>query len=402
MKKIELVSPAGNFPSLIAAINAGADAVYFGGRKFNARLGVENFTEEEIKKAILLCKKNNVKAYITINTLISDKEISECLKFLKYINELSPSAVIIQDVGLLNLIKENKINIPLHASTQMTVVNSETAQFLKDIGFKRIILARELTREEIVNIKNKVDIEVEVFTHGALCFSYSGLCLFSSLVGGRSGNRGICPQVCRLSYDILEDNKKINKTKIYPLSCGDLCLIDYIPQLVNSNISALKIEGRGKSWEYVAVVTSAYRKVIDNYYENPDKFFVEEKDKIKLQQIFNRGFTSGFTFSDKNILSFTRPNNRGIFMGRIQDIDYEKFRIKFLTNFPVNSGDKVEIWTTRGGRVSVEIKEEGGKGTVSLKIPEDLINKIKVKDRVFKVFDAELYKEIKKYAQDKS
>lgn len=396
MKKIELVSPAGNFQSLRSAIKAGCDAVYFGGKNFNARLNADNFTNEELKEAIKLCRKNNVKAYITVNTLISDNETKEFIDFLKYLSSLSPDALIIQDIGILYLIKEEGINIPLHASTQMNVTNSQTAKFLKDIGIKRIILARELTFSEIISIKSKVDIEIEIFTHGALCFSYSGLCLFSSYVGGRSGNRGTCSQPCRLNYNIYENNKLINKSKTYPLSCKDLCLIDYISQIANSSIDALKIEGRGKNWEYVALTTSIYRKAIDSYYESPDKFEIPPEYKIKLEQIFNRGFTKGEIFSDKNILGFTRPNNRGVLLGRIESVDYKNSIVKIATKYPINKKDKIEIWTSKGGRVVVEAKEKS-KEKAEIKIPSCMINQIKVKDRVFRTFDAQLQKEIEEY-----
>lgn len=343
MKKVELLAPAGSMESLYAAVQNGADAVYLGGAKFSARAYASNFDEENMIKAVEYCHLYNVKVYITVNTLIKEDEIKEAIEYTKFLYEIGVDALIIQDTGLAELIRRNFPSFEIHASTQMTVHNGEGAMFLKKLGFSRIVLSRELSLEEIKHISKDLDIETEIFIHGALCISYSGQCLMSSLIGGRSGNRGRCAQPCRLPYEII--NKTTEKAKKgYLLSPKDICTIENINHLIDSGTSSLKIEGRMKRPEYVAGVVAAYRKAIDEAYKSlgftgdslqlKDKLRIEsgkrkvdekrnvniEEEKRKLLKLFNReGFSKAYLFGNtgREMMAYKFPKNTGIEIGKV-------------------------------------------------------------------------------------
>lgn len=277
---IELLAPAGDFDCVRAAVSAGADAVYVGASKFSARQNATNFNKEELDKAISYCHIRGVKVYLAINTLIADTELDEALNKAKEAYESGVDAFIVQDIGVAKLLRD-LFDIPVHASTQMTVFDSNGIDFLKKIGIKRVVLARECSKKEIEKIGKNSEIETEIFCHGAICVSYSGQCLMSSMIGGRSANRGLCAQPCRLPYSI--DNKKA-----YYLSPKDLSLVDYLDEIKNANVKSLKIEGRMKGPSYVAATVSVFRKAID-------KGQIDESDREMLIKAFSRGgkFTKG-------------------------------------------------------------------------------------------------------------
>ncbi|MCK9198976.1 MAG: U32 family peptidase, partial [Bacilli bacterium] len=251
MKRIELLSPAGTYEAFLASVQNGADAVYLGGKLFGARAYAANFDNEDLVNIIKYAHAHNVKVYITVNTIVFNKEIEELIKFLDFIYLNDVDAVIVQDLGIINLIKNRYKNLDIIASTQMNIHNIEGAQRLKQLGIKRVVIARETDLQTIRKILDEVDIEVEVFAHGALCVCYSGECLLSSFIGKRSGNRGKCAQPCRLSYTLLCNNEKVSEEK-YLLSMKDLCTLDNLDEIIKSGVGALKIEGRMKSSEYVA------------------------------------------------------------------------------------------------------------------------------------------------------
>ena len=260
--EIELLSPVGDFECLKAAVQNNADAVYFGADLFSARASAKNFNLEELEQAIKYCKIRGVKTNLTLNILIKNNEISDAFELAKKAYEFGIDAIIVQDLGLAKQLITAFPDLPIHGSTQMSVHNLQGALELQSLGFKRVVLSRELSIEEIEYITQNVDIEIECFIHGALCISYSGQCLFSSMIGGRSGNRGKCAQGCRLPYELIENEEKVID-KGYLLSPRDLCVLDYIPRLLNCGVKCLKIEGRMKNSEYVAIVTRIYRKYID-------------------------------------------------------------------------------------------------------------------------------------------
>jgi putative protease len=316
MKKIELLAPAGSMESLIAAINNGADAIYLGGNKFSARAYASNFDNETMMKAVDYAHSYNVKVYVTINTALKQNELKEALKYAGYLYEIGVDALIIQDVGLINLIKDVYPNFELHASTQMTIHNGEGALYFKEKGLQRIVLSRELTLEEIKYISKDLGIETEIFVHGALCVCYSGQCLMSSMIGGRSGNRGRCAQPCRMQYTIKGENS--GEKKGYLLSPKDTCLIEDVDGIIKSGTASLKVEGRMKKPEYVAGVTRNYRKAIDKALK-VGKFDLN-KGRNELAQLFNReGFSKAYLYKNvgKDMISYNYPKNTGVFIGQV-------------------------------------------------------------------------------------
>lgn len=318
MNKIELLAPAGSMESLIAAINNGADAIYLGGSKFSARAYASNFDNETMMNAVDYAHSYGVKVYVTMNTLLKQSELKEALKYVGYLYEIGVDALIIQDTGLINLSKKVYPKFELHASTQMTVHNGEGALYFREKGLQRIVLSRELSLDEIKHISTDLGIETEIFVHGALCVCYSGQCLMSSMIGGRSGNRGRCAQSCRMQYTL--KGETTGEKKGYLLSPKDTCLIEDIESIIKSGTSSLKVEGRMKKPEYVAGVTQNYRKAIDKV-EKQTKFDLN-KGRNQLAQLFNRqGFSKAYLYKNtgKDMMSFNYAKNTGVFIGKVQD-----------------------------------------------------------------------------------
>ena len=338
--KYELLAPAGSFDSLKAAVAAGCDAVYVGGSMFGARAFANNFSTEELIEAIDYCHMYGRSIYLTVNTLLKNDEIeSRLYEYIKPLYEAGLDAVIVQDLGVLAYIKKHFPDIEIHASTQMTILGDDFAKELKGLGVKRVVTPRELSLSEIKNIYDNANVEIETFVHGALCYCYSGQCLMSSLIGGRSGNRGKCAQPCRLPYSLDEREGK------YYLSPKDLCALKKLPELLESGIYSLKIEGRMKNPEYVFTVTSIYRKYIDMYEAyGKDKYVVDEADINKLMDIYNRGgFTDGF-FKKQNssdIIFTEKPNHMGVKAGTITKISGNN--IYFDNIIDLNKNDVLEF-----------------------------------------------------------
>ncbi len=386
MHKPELLAPVGGKEALIAAIVNGADAVYFGGLLFSARQYASNFWREELEWAIDYVHIHGVKAYITVNTLIKDSELEEACQYLQFLCNCGADAVIVQDFGLLWLLREQLPELPVHASTQMTIHNVEGAKFLLDMGVKRVVLARELSLNEIRRIKNETSIEVETFIHGALCFSYSGQCLLSSMIGGRSGNRGYCAQPCRKKY-------KINEAEGYLLSPKDLNMSEHIGALIDAGIDSFKLEGRMKRPEYVAGVVGVYRKLIDRYFDAPSNFQVTEDEKHTLLQLFNRGFTTGYFFGNhgSELMSRKYPHNIGIELGYIVDYEPRKKLVSIYLKAPLRTGDGIG-WretgvTVRNMYVNNQRATSANAGS-TVKINLDI--EAKKGDAVFKTCDSQL------------
>ena len=343
-KEIELLSPAGDFTCLKAAVQNGANCIYFGSNLFSARASAKNFDDTELKEAIQYCKIRGVKTNLTLNILIKNNEFANAFNLAKKAYEYGIDAIIVQDLGLAKLLIESFPDLPIHASTQMSIHNLQGALKLQELGFSRIVLARELSINEIEYICQNTSIEIECFIHGALCISYSGQCLFSSMIGGRSGNRGTCAQSCRLPYELIENNKTtIDKGHL--LSPKDLCSLEYIPRLVNAGVKSFKIEGRMKTPEYVATVTKTYRKYID-LAQSGKEYKIEEKDIKNLMQVFNRGnFSSGHlsTSPNQQLIFPEKPNNMGLFIGHIEKYNSSKGLITIISEEPLEIGDTISI-----------------------------------------------------------
>ena len=389
--RTELLAPAGSFDALKAAVNAGADAVYLAGENFGARAYAENFSRDTLIDAVKFAHLRGVKVHVTTNTILADDELENFAEYIKFLRKADVDALLVQDLGAVEFIRKVAPDIPLHASTQMTIHNLEGAKILAELGFSRVVLSRELSLAEIENIAKNSPIETEIFIHGALCVCYSGQCLMSSMIGGRSGNRGRCAQPCRLPYKLVDANGKnlLNENVgEYLLSPKDLNTLELLPQIVSTGVTSLKIEGRMKRPEYVATVVKVYRDALDK---------VNDVDaKRKLAQIFNRDFTTAYLEKNqgKNLISDKRPNNRGVLIGRVTKIDGNKLTLKLAEK--ISQGDQVEIWVKVGGRVTFTVdkfKVDGDFCTLEV----DNLRGVKVHDRAFKIFDAELTAEAKKY-----
>lgn len=306
MKELELLAPAGSLKTLKAVIHAGADAVYLGGSMFGARAYANNFNEEELLEAIRFGHIHGRKIILAVNTLLKEYELGQLYDYLHPYYEAGLDAVIVQDMGVMEFIKTHFPNLPIHTSTQMTITNVEGARLLKEQGVERVVTAREMSLEEIQRIHDEVGVELESFIHGALCYCYSGQCLFSSIIGGRSGNRGRCAQPCRLSYEVLQGEKNLTGHHATPiLSLKDMCTLPFLYELADHGIYSFKIEGRMKTPEYAAGVVSIYRKYMDSYLDG-SRIPVEKKDIRALLELGNRGgFTNGYYYhhNDSDMLS---------------------------------------------------------------------------------------------------
>lgn len=360
-KQIELLAPVGSIDSLYAAVQNGANAVYLGGKLFNARHSASNFDSSELKEAIKYAHLNEVKVYITVNILLDDKEIEDTLDYVRFLYGIDADAIIVQDIGLASLVRELFPKLAIHASTQMTINNLYGAKHLEEMGFTRVVLARETPLREIQDIKANTNIELESFVHGALCVSYSGQCLMSSMIGGRSGNRGRCAQPCRMQYSITDKEGGLvdGWDKRYALSPRDLNTIEHLDKIIDSGITSLKIEGRMKRPEYVATIVSNYRRALDQGLET-----ITEQDKNNITQIFNRQFTKGIILDDfgENFISYDRPDNRGTILGYVSRVD--KYKVYIMLEEDVEKGDGIELSLQNGGYKGLKLPLDGKKGTI--------------------------------------
>lgn len=394
---IELLSPVGDFECLKAAVQNGADSVYFGANMFSARASAKNFDIENLEMAINYAKLRGVKTNLTLNILIKNNEFGAAFELAKKAYEFGIDAIIVQDLGLASLLIKSFPDLAIHASTQMSVHNLEGVKKLEKIGFKRIVLSRELSIQEIEYICKNTNVEIECFIHGALCISYSGQCLFSSMVGGRSGNRGRCAQPCRLPYTLLENNKELNKG--YLLSPRDLCGLEYLSDLINAGVTCLKIEGRMKTPDYVATVTRTYRKYIDMIANNNQQVSIDDQDMHNLMQVFNRGgFSDGHLSNseNRNLIFKEKPSNIGIFLGTVTNFNNNKGHITLNLKDNISIGDKISISTFKEDAVytvSELMLKDKNMQTVEAGNPVKIgrmKGNIKVGDKIYKIFSKNL------------
>lgn len=389
---VELLSPVGDFDCLKAAVQNGANSVYFGGQLFNARENATNFNDENLKEAIQYAKLRNVKVDFTLNTLIKDEEFNDAIELTKKIYKYGADAVIVQDLGLAKFIINNFPGLHVHASTQMTMHNLYGALQCEKMGFKRVVLSRELSLDEIRYICKNSNIEIETFIHGAICISYSGQCLLSSSIGARSGNRGKCAQPCRLPYELYENDKKIDNG--YLLSTRDLCSLEYIPDLINAGVKCFKIEGRMKTPEYVATTTRIYRKYIDLAINDKENYKVDENDIKELMQVFNRGgFSTGNLKSSANLdyVYQEKPNNMGLYIGNVSNIDSKKGLVTFKTNEKLHIGDRISFQKEEHKYTISELMKKGK--NIQEALPNNVVTigrmkgNINLGDKVYKLSD---------------
>jgi len=337
---VELLSPAGDFNCLKAAIDNGANAVYLGGKNFSARAFATNFDNDELIRAIKYAHLRNVKIYVTVNTLLSDSELENALKQIEFYYHNNVDALIIQDLGLYYVIKQKYPDFDLHCSTQMHIHNIDGIKVAKELGFKKVVVARE-SNLEFIKEACKQGIDIETFVHGAICVSYSGQCLMSSATKTRSANKGMCAQCCRLKYNLYsKDKQSINSDSAYLLSPKDMMLIENIGDLISAGVSSFKIEGRLKSAAYVGYITSLYRKAIDAYYEKR-KFVLTSSILKNVKVLFNRDFTNDYLFNKAELFGQNTPNHLGIKIGEVIKNFNKQTYIKL--SYPVNQFDGIRI-----------------------------------------------------------
>ena len=401
MKK-ELLSPAGDFETLKQAIHNGCDAVYLGGKKFGARKFASNFDDEEMIKAIKYCHLYGVKIYVTVNTIIFDNEVDDCLKYVTFLHKNGVDAVIMQDMGMITLVRKVLPNLDIHVSTQAHTHNINQIRLLEELGVTRIVTAREMSLGEIKKLDTKL--EIETFIHGALCVCYSGQCLFSSFLLNRSGNRGECAGICRLPFKLLENGNEIKTEGKYLLSPKELNTTNHIKELLDSNITSFKIEGRMKSPTTIGFITRLYRMLIDHYEKN-EEISLTSTEQEQLMVLFNRGFTEGYLFnkSGKDLMNITSPNHVGIMMGKV--IDFNKKRIKIKLDKPLHQNDGIRFEQEQLGMIVNYIYGDHDK-LVSSANSGDIIeidNKVGLSKKcdVLKTVDSLLLEELEKYKEKK-
>lgn len=391
--QVELLAPAGNMAALHAAVAGGADAVYLGLETFNARRGADNFTLETLREACDFAHLRGVSVYVTMNTIILPDEVGEALECVRQAYRAGADGFIVQDIGLAAEISRTLPEASLHLSTQMNTHNLAGVRAAARLGAERITLAREVSLDEIALLcaaAAEEGMEVEVFAHGALCVCYSGQCFMSSMIGGRSANRGMCAQACRLSYEL--QNKALQKSLPSPgdhlLSPQDLCTVDRVDDLVAAGVASLKIEGRMKSPEYVFAVTSVYRKALDAALAK-ENAAITDADRDRLTDAFSRGFTTAYLDGKRgnDIMSYQRPNNRGLFLGRVDEVRDGAAYLK--SAHALTEGDVLEFWTRKGnGTLTLGPVRTDKKGRYHLPL-EGKTRTVKAGDRVFRVRSAE-------------
>ena len=404
MNEIELLAPVGSFDALKAAVQNGANAVYLGGKDFSARASANNFDREELIEAVKYAHIRDVRVFVTTNTLIKQDEIEDFVEYAKFLYDIDVDALIMQDIGVAMLIHDLLPDFELHASTQMVAHSLEDVQYLESIGFKRIVLARELTVDEIKYICDNTNVDIEIFVHGALCVCYSGGCLMSSMIGNRSGNRGRCAQPCRQKYTMIDisTGEEIHSNGEYLLSTKDLNTIEDVDKIIETGVLSLKIEGRMKKPEYVATVINSYRNAIDEY-QATKKVNISTETMEDLYTIFNRKFTKGLILGEvgEDVMNSNVPNNQGLYVGKVVDYNKKAKRLKIKLEGTLKKGDGINLGGGTIGRIikGKEIAQIGYKGeTIEL----DFIGEARKNQPVFKTSDTNLIDKAQKtYTQDK-
>ncbi|MBC8568925.1 U32 family peptidase [Mogibacterium sp. NSJ-24] len=401
MRKLELLAPAGDLEKLKIAVDYGADAVYFGGEMFSLRAGAGNFSESEIIEGVKYAHDKGVKCHMAFNIFAHNEDIEPLTQYLKKIKKIPIDAFIVSDPGIISIIKDVIPEAELHLSTQANMTNYATANFWYRQGVRRLVLARELTFEEIKDIKSNIpdDMELEAFVHGAMCISYSGRCLLSNFMINRDANRGQCAHPCRWKYKLVEEQRpgehypvEEDSRGTYIMNSKDLCMLEYIPQLADAGISSVKIEGRMKSVFYVATVVSAYRRAIDTYYDNPDGFVYNPEWMEELKKASHREFTTGFYFNkptdkDQNYQTsdYTRDYS---FIGMVRSYDPEtKIAVVEQRNKMI-LGDEIEIFGPGKpyfSQVLDVLQNEDGESIESAPHPQQIV-RIKMRQPVAENF----------------
>lgn len=400
--KPEVLAPAGGHPQLAAAIEAGADAVYFGLSRFNARARAANFAPEELPEIMARLHERGVMGFVTVNTLIYDEELEDVARLLEHLQASRVDAMIVQDLGVVALARQVAPDLPLHGSTQMTVTSAESARLVARLGLERVVVGRELSVREIAAVVAGTDLEVEVFVHGALCVSYSGQCFSSEAWGGRSANRGQCAQACRLPYDMLVDGEPRDLGEFrYLLSPQDLAAVHHVPALMEAGAACFKIEGRLKGPEYVAATTAAYRRAVDAAWEGQELAW-SSQDQVELEQVYSRGLTPGFLEGSQHqrLVRGRFPKHRGVRVGEVVDVRGRGVVVELCG--PIKAGDGVVFDAGRpqddeAGGVVFQVLRDGApvdgestEGAVTLLMGRGIGEGVGIGDRVWRTRDPAL------------
>lgn len=361
MKKIELLAPAGNMEKLKMALLYGADAVYLAGKAFGLRAYGGNFDREELKEAVRYAHGMGKKVYVTVNIIPRNEDLDGLDEYAKYLQDIGVDAILVSDLGVFDICREAAPHLPIHVSTQASAANWRTVKRWKDMGASRVVLAREVSLKEVAEFREKVDIELEMFAHGALCISWSGRCLLSNYFtqGKRQSNRGECIQACRFKYSVMEESRpgqyfpvEEDEHGTYIFNSKDLCMIDHVPDLIRAGVSSLKIEGRMKSVYYVASVVATYRKAIDAYYREGDRFHVHSEWREELEKVSHRPYTTAFAYQNPDHTAQeyekSQPEQPYDFIGLVLSQDRENKRVILQQRNHFKLGETVEALTPQG------------------------------------------------------
>ncbi|MBR3623559.1 MAG: U32 family peptidase [Selenomonadaceae bacterium] len=368
MEKVELLAPAGNLEKLKAAIIYGADAVYLGGKDFSLRALGKNFSDEELKEGIEFVHSYGKKAYVTLNIYPHNDDMKRLPNFVRFLANVGVDAVLVSDLGIFMMVREIAPELSIHISTQANVTNYAAVAAWEKLGAKRVVLARELSKDEISDIRKRTPLPLEIFVHGAMCVSYSGRCLISAYLTGRDSNRGNCAQSCRWNYELIEKNRPDESFPVaedergtYFFNSKDLCLLPYIKDAIETGVASLKIEGRMKSVNYVATVVRAYRLAIDAYYKDKENFFIREEWLQEVEKVSHRPYWSGFFFGDGKIggqVYGTSSYEQGAdFLGVLLSYDKTSKRATIEQRGCLTEGEKIEILQPKGEVLSVAVRD---------------------------------------------
>ena len=378
MNKVELLAPAGDLERLKWACLYGADAIYLGGEEYSLRSNAKNFSLEEIKEGVEYAHERNVKVYVTVNIVFHEDDDKNLINYLKKLEEYKVDAIIASDMFILDLLKDNNINIEFHLSTQASCLNKETVNFFKKEGVKRVVLARECSKKDIKNIIDETGIDTEVFIHGAMCMAYSGRCTLSNYLTNRDSNRGACAQICRWTFDLYDGNTKLNDETDFSFSPKDLSLLNSISELIDIGVKSFKIEGRMKSIYYVATLLSVYRRVIDNYYNGITT--INKNDDIEVKRCANRETTSQyfdkFPGKDEQYYIGRQENTNQDFLGVVLDYDNENKEIILEQRNYFELNDNVNIFGPRKESFTIKvkyIKNEDGNLVDAARHPQEIL-----------------------------
>lgn len=362
VKKPELLAPAGNLEKLKVAIRYGADAVFVGGKEFSLRSGASNFTLDDIREGVEFAKKYGASIHVTCNIILHQDNLQGIEEYLKALDDVGVSAIIVADPYIMKVAKDLNLKLEVHVSTQLSTLNTKAIKFYQDLGMDRVVLGRETCFDDLKQILDKTDIDIEYFVHGAMCIHYSGRCMLSNYFSHRDANRGGCSQSCRWYYDIYDNDKKMNEDKIpFSMSSKDMALINHLPELIELGVDSFKIEGRMKSLHYIATIVSTYRKLIDDYCNDPDNFVLDDKYYQEILKAANRSLCTGFfdnqADNSKQLYNQRDEHPTQEFCARVIDYDKNEQIVTIEQRNYFKVGDKIEFFSPKHDNIIITVNK---------------------------------------------